>query len=104
MGLGDVPVMVGAGTDLERFATEVTGYGLHGAEKLFGIGGTVGDAVRINAGGIGNIISGVVCLDPSDGSKRKFTAAECGFGEGTSVFSESVRYTVSSILVRLSRD
>lgn len=110
MGFADVPVMVGAGTSLSRFAQEVTGHGLHGAESFTQVPGEMGAAVarNVSVGGrsLSDIISGVVCYDTVDRCKKKFTPGECRFAEGESVFRSvdgASRYIITSILVRLSR-
>ena len=109
MGLGHVPVLVGPDTPVSKFVSEMVGYGLHGAECLAGVEGTMAEAVAANAGGISEIVSGVVCKDNAEDKSVKFKIHECGFGPGTSVFSTSFtsegepRYTITSILLRLSR-
>lgn len=108
IGLRDVPVMAGSQTMLSRLARETDGYGLKGIEMFKGYEITVAEAVRSNvcADGVsfGDVISGVVCHDTTDGKKVKFTAAECRFTPSSSLFLEEERYVISSILIRLERD
>lgn len=75
-------VTTGAGTDLLRVVLECAKDGLAGTETLAGIPGTIGGAIRMNAGGkfgeIGSIIAGVRCLH-KDGSLHWHEADECRF-------------------------
>ena len=108
MGLDDVLVMVSTDVLWADFAAEVSRYGLRGAEGLQGLPGNVGAAVTENysAGGssVGNIVSGVVCIDHKDGSRCRFTSAQCAFAPGDSVFRHTAgRFEPVSVLMRLSR-
>jgi UDP-N-acetylmuramate dehydrogenase len=75
-------VHAGAGTDLPTLVRTTLKHGLVGLEVLAGIPGTVGGAVRMNAGGrhgeIGEFVRDVRLLD-SDGRIVTRTAAEVGF-------------------------
>jgi len=108
VGLGEVPVMVGAGVHWDSFVGETCGHGLWGAENLSLIPGEVGAAAVQNIGAYGvevkDIISGVVCYDLQERRKVKFSAAECGYGYRDSMFKNAGgRYIVTSVLFRLSR-
>ena len=108
MGLEDVLVMVSADVAWADFVAEVSGHGLRGADCMAGMPGNVGAAVTENysAGGqsVGDIVSGVVCIDHKDDKRCRFTAAECAFGSGDSVFRHTAgRYEPVSVLMRLSR-
>jgi len=62
-------VRAGAGADLGQFVRETARQGLSGMECLVGIPGTVGGAVKINAGGqfgdVGNVTQSVRLMDSS---------------------------------------
>ena len=108
MGLDDVLVMVSADVYWPVFVKEVSGYNLKGVDGLTGFQGSVGAAVtkNISAGGqsVGAVVSGVVCIDGKDGKRCRFTAAECAFGPGDSIFLHTEgRYQMVSVLMRLSR-
>jgi UDP-N-acetylmuramate dehydrogenase len=61
-------VHVGAGADIQRLVLRTVRAGLAGIECLAGIPGTIGGAIKMNAGGkfgdIGAVMAGVDCLDP----------------------------------------
>ena len=110
MGFDDVPVMVGAGVNFDRFAEETCRHGLWGAENLSMIPGEVGAAAVQNIGAYGvevkDIISGVVCFDLKERKKVKFSVDECNYAYRSSIFKEDGtkgRYVVISVRFRLSR-
>lgn len=73
---------VGAGHSLPGLVKWSVAQGLRGLECLQGVPGTVGAALRMNAGGkYGEICSSVrrVCGFERDGRPFDFSAAECGF-------------------------
>jgi UDP-N-acetylmuramate dehydrogenase len=83
-------VRVGAGvlfSDLLAFASE---RGLAGLEWAGGLPGTVGGAVRGNAGCFGgevkDVIKEVESIEAATGALRTRTNAECAFGYRTSIF------------------
>ena len=61
-------VHAGAGMDIQKLVLRTVRAGLAGIECLAGIPGTVGGAIKMNAGGkfgdIGSVMTGVECLDP----------------------------------------
>ncbi len=73
--------------------------GLSGMECLYGIPGTVGGAVYMNAGAYGgeikNITVGVEAME-ADGKVRTFTADELSFGYRTSRFERSGEIIISA--------
>lgn len=108
MGLEDVLVMVSADVYWPVFVKEVSGYNLKGVEGLTGFQGSVGSAITKNYSSdgqsVGAVVSGVVCVDGNDGKRCRFTAAECAFREGDSLFQHTEgRYQIVSVLMRLSR-
>ena len=74
--------IVGAGVDLFGFVQDTKRRGLAGFEMMAGIPGTVGGAVRMNAGGAwGEISTALQSVDHLswDGQHRTFDAATLGF-------------------------
>jgi len=74
---------VGAGVDLLRLVKQCSESGLAGLEALAGIPGTVGGAVRMNAGGrdgeFGDVVREVRVLAPG-GEQETWPASRVGFG------------------------
>lgn len=81
---------VAAGEALLDAVRYAAGQGLGGLENLAGIPGTVGGAVRGNAGAFGTEIKDVLvsatAFDTDAGETRIFSNAECGFSYRTSYF------------------
>ncbi|HSA81183.1 MAG TPA: UDP-N-acetylmuramate dehydrogenase [Geminicoccaceae bacterium] len=79
----DERLRVGAGATDRMIAIQAMKAGLSGLEFLIGIPGTLGGAVRMNAGAFGGetaeVVERVVALDPS-GRRYQLAAAELGFG------------------------
>ncbi len=80
--IDDDRLWVGAGATDRMIAIQAMKAGLAGLEFLIGIPGTLGGAVRMNAGAFGGetaeIVERVVALDP-DGGRHELGAAELGF-------------------------
>ncbi|MFQ5490809.1 MAG: UDP-N-acetylmuramate dehydrogenase [Phycisphaerae bacterium] len=76
-------VVAGAGVDLMRLVRTCSRKGLAGLEQLAGIPGTVGGAIRMNAGGrygeIGDAVEWIEVLDVN-GQRRRLDKSEVGFG------------------------
>lgn len=83
---------VSGGVSLQRFIRECAQRGLSGIEKLYGIPGTVGGAIKMNAGGFGAAISdrlvSVTFLD-GEGNLKTRLKSELFFGYRTSSFTHS---------------
>ena len=81
--IDDDRLWVGAGATDRMIAIQAMKAGLSGLEFLIGIPGTLGGAIRMNAGAFGGetaeIVERVVALD-QDGSRHELGAAELGFG------------------------
>ena len=79
----DDRLRVGAGATDRMIAIQAMKAGLSGLEFLIGIPGTLGGAVRMNAGAFGGetaeLVERVVALDPA-GRRHELPAAELGFG------------------------
>ncbi len=83
---------VAGGTSLARFIRESVERGLAGLEKLYGIPGTVGGAIKMNAGSFGVQVSDHLrSVTYMDSLKRigKRERQACGFGYRTSGFTSS---------------
>jgi len=79
----DERLRIGAGATDRMIAIQAMKAGLSGLEFLIGIPGTLGGAVRMNAGAFGGetaeVVERVVALDPA-GRRHELAAAELGFG------------------------
>ena len=82
-------IEAGASMKLSRLCTIAMEHGLSGLEFAYGIPGTVGGAVYMNAGAYNGEIKDVIISAralTSDGSERLYTADEMQLGYRTSVF------------------
>lgn len=79
-----------AGADLGQTVDRAAEHGLTGMECLAGIPGTVGGAVRGNAGAygttIGELVTRVLAVDADTLEHRTLAREECGFAYRTSLF------------------
>jgi len=93
-------VRCGAGTLLPDFVQATIERSLSGLELLSGIGGTVGGAIRGNAGAFGKSIGDCVTRVWAfeNGAKREFSKQECGFEYRTSVFKRKNILVISAEL------
>jgi len=75
--------------------------GLSGIEKLAGIPGSIGGAVRGNAGAfgmeIGNSVNFVSAIDVSTGIVQKFSSERCLFSYRNSLFKQSDQWILSEV-------
>ena len=80
---GDV-VVAGGGAKLPVVARETVQAGLTGFEWAVGVPGTIGGAVRMNAGGHGSdmaaVVSGVRVFDARTGETSTMSPVDCDFG------------------------
>lgn len=88
--ISDQRVTVGAGHNLLKFLQVVATAGLGGLEKMAGIPGTVGGAVRGNAGAFGteimDVVESVRVLDLKTEKVEDFPVDSCAFGYRQSHF------------------
>ncbi|QQS61376.1 MAG: UDP-N-acetylmuramate dehydrogenase [Candidatus Moraniibacteriota bacterium] len=81
-----------SGTSLKDVAIMAQKNSLAGMENLYGIPGSVGGAVRGNAGAFGvemkNVVSQVEFIDKRNLEIQKISSKECHFSYRTSVFKE----------------
>ena len=84
-------LVVGAGATDRMIAITAQKAGLSGLEFYIGIPGTMGGAVRMNAGAFGGetaeVVERVIALAP-DGKRHELAAAEMGFGYRHSALPE----------------
>lgn len=100
-----VKIIVGAGEKLGKLAQICLQKEISGLEELSGIPGTIGGAVRMNAGAHGremkDIIKVVKCID-YDGKEKKFTNQEMEFGYRTSILKRE-KYIVTEVVMELQK-
>jgi UDP-N-acetylmuramate dehydrogenase len=86
-------MQVGAGADLPRTLMDATRRGLGGLSQMAGIPGTIGGAIRMNAGGaygsIGEAVTSVTCITRR-GDVVAWPAAEIRFGYRSSSIADPV--------------
>jgi UDP-N-acetylmuramate dehydrogenase len=103
---GDGSVSVGAGEKLTDLVTAACDAGLSGLERLSGVPGSVGGAIRGNAGAFGTetgkLVASVKAFDRKTGEVRELNRDECGFGYRMSTFKNDPDLIVLSAEFKLS--
>ncbi len=98
-------VKVGAGNSLAEIAQVLKNNNLAGFEELSGIPGTIGGAIRMNAGAHGkeikDILLNVTAID-YEGNFRKFTNKEMQFEYRNSIFSKQ-KYIILEAELQLQK-
>lgn len=100
LAVKDTTVIAGAGVFMRLLATFALKHNLRGLEELAGIPGTVGGALRGNAGTwnteIKDVLQQVYFLDSGvpDGVVRGLTTSECDFGYRESVFKKNPAWII----------
>lgn len=108
-GTEEVAVRVASGTVWDGFVAMCVDRGWYGAENLSGIPGEAGAAAVQNIGAYGveakDLILEVNTLDMDSGVKKKFQAAQCGYGYRNSIFKqpENRKYVVLSAVFKLGK-
>jgi len=106
MTIEDKVVKVWAGNYLAVVLQSVLSAGLTGMEFSAGIPGTIGGAVKGNAGTYGEDMSKVVetvnFLDENFAEKI-FSKNECGFAYRHSIFKEHLDWLITSVVLKLER-
>lgn len=96
-----------AGCDLLALIREASERGLGGWESLAGIPGTIGGAVRGNAGAFGSEIRDfahkVRALNIDSGEMREFTNAECAFSYRQSFFKHHPEWIITHAYMGLQK-
>ncbi len=92
-------IKAGAGASLCEVCGAALEHGLSGLEFAYGIPGTVGGAMRMNAGAYGGEMKDVVkscrCVD-KNGCFKELSAAEMELGYRTSIFAKKELWVVSA--------
>lgn len=96
-----------AGTGLSKLAKITVDHGLSGLEWALGLPGTLGGAVRGNAGAYGSDISARVAeaeaYDAIKGKLVKLNNQACGFSYRHSIFKQNKNLFIVNIKLKLSR-
>jgi len=96
-----------AGTGLAKLSGVAAGLGLSGLEWAAGIPGSIGGAVRGNAGAYGSEISGQVfgveAFDANIGRLVKLNNQACDFSYRHSIFKEQKNLFIVNIKLKLNR-
>ena len=102
---GRIQVTVGAGERLGKLAQICLKKEIAGLEELSGIPGTLGGAVRMNAGAHGkemkDIVKTVKCID-YQGKEKEFTKEELEFDYRTSIFKKE-KYIITEVTLELAK-
>ncbi len=95
------------GTNLYLLIRSMGLKGLGGWEKLAGIPGTIGGAVRGNAGAFGpeikDFVTSVHALNGKTLEKREFTNAECDFSYRNSFFKQNPDWIITRVILKLAQ-
>jgi len=102
-------IVTEAGVKLSKLVTESLSHGLSGFEWTAGIPGTIGGAIRGNAGAFGKSMTDVVekveLLEINSELRIKsYESKDCCFGYRSSIFKEKNNLIVLSAEVRLKTD
>ncbi|MGK2848894.1 MAG: UDP-N-acetylmuramate dehydrogenase [Minisyncoccota bacterium] len=99
-------MLCGAGSSLTNVVQTALEHNLTGIERLAGIPGSFGGAIRGNAGAfgteIGQYIMSVRVLNCHTGMMREYTRQECHFGYRTSFFKQHPDSIILSAELRLA--
>lgn len=100
-----IKLTVGAGEKLGKLARMCLKEEITGLEELSGIPGTIGGAVRMNAGAHGkeikNLVKTVKCMD-YQGKEKVFEAQELQFGYRTSRFKKE-KYIITEVTLEMQK-
>ena len=100
-----VKIKLGAGEKIAKVGIKFSKEGLTGFEEISGIPGTIGGAVRMNAGAHGremkDVIKTVKCLD-YHGNEKTFTNEEMNFGYRTSIL-KTEKYIAIEVEIELDK-
>ena len=100
-------IYVWAGENLGSVVNFATEHSLVGMENLAGIPGTIGGAVRGNAGAFGTSMSDLVEMVEVVGADsleiKTFRVAECQFAYRRSLFKENTQWIIVAIKLKLQK-
>jgi UDP-N-acetylmuramate dehydrogenase len=95
-----------SGTNLLFLIQTVGQQGWGGWEKLAGIPGTIGGAVRGNAGAFGpeikDFVTNIRALNAETGEVKEFSNAECDFSYRHSFFKDHPEWIITRVVMRLN--
>ncbi len=98
-------IIAGAGVPLFDVVLAAKDASLQGIEKLAGIPGSFGGAVRGNAGAfgteIGQYVVSVKVLDPHSGMVSEYSQSQCAFEYRSSFFKKNPKIVIVSAEIRL---
>ena len=98
-----VEVTVASGMKIGKLARIFLKEEISGFEELSGVPGTIGGAIRMNAGAHGkemkDIVKTVKCID-YEGKEKIFTKQELGFGYRKSIFKDK-KYIITEAMLEL---
>ncbi|MDO8663771.1 MAG: UDP-N-acetylmuramate dehydrogenase [Candidatus Wildermuthbacteria bacterium] len=101
-------IIAEAGLLLNKLVNISVENGLAGAEWSAGIPGTVGGAVRGNAGAFGtsmkDIVESVEALDIKSAEFKNFDSKRCGFGYRQSIFKKNKNLIIFSAILKLKKE
>ena len=101
-----IEITVGAGEKIRKIAQICLKEQIAGMEELAGIPGTIGGAVKMNAGAhnkeIKDIVKNVKCID-YNGNERNIKKEQLEFGYRTSIFKNK-KYIITEITIELQKD
>lgn len=104
--IDDADIRCGAGVSLSKLCTFARDNSLSGLEFAWGIPGTVGGAVFMNAGAYGGEMKDVVISTAhvkDNGIEEKLNSDELGFAYRSSAYSNK-NYIITSVSIRLRKD
>ncbi len=98
-------LITSAGANLMNIIEVAGSTGLAGLENMYGIPGSVGGALRGNAGAFGtemkDVVSKVRAINLQTGEVRDFNNKECELGYRTSYFKEHPEWVILTIVFKL---
>lgn len=102
-----VEIEAGAAVEWDNLVEECVSKGYSGLENLSLIPGSVGASPIQNIGAYGSeakdTITLVKTVDIKTGEQKEFTNNECRFGYRDSIFKQTRRYIITSVIFRLSK-
>ena len=102
-----VEIEAGAAVEWDKLVEECVSKGYSGLENLSLIPGSVGASPIQNIGAYGSeakdTITLVKTVDIKTGEQKEFTNNECRFGYRDSIFKQTRRYIITSVIFRLNK-
>lgn len=102
-----VVIEAGAAIEWDNLVEDCVGKGFSGLENLSLIPGSVGASPIQNIGAYGSEVKDTItlvkALDTNTGLQMKFTNEECRFAYRDSIFKQTRRYIITSVVFKLSK-